>query len=157
VHTAETTSSHLPKKALRRAYALLEQRDYAGAERLCHELLAAEPRHPPALHLLGHSLFRRGRTAEGLDLMRRSVALRPDVAEFHVNLSVALGSLGQHDQALAAFDRAIALQPACVAYHGNRGVLLERMGRIADAVESYRRGLSLPDIDRGVMQNISAT
>lgn len=107
------------------------------------EALAQDPSDSRACHLLGLLCFQTGRTDEALELIRRSVELDPDRAEFVDNLAAVLGTLGRLEESLAASDRAVALRPNCAKSHVNRGVTLEKLGRPSDAIAAYRRGIEV--------------
>jgi predicted O-linked N-acetylglucosamine transferase (SPINDLY family) len=86
---------------------------------------------------------RQGRLSEGIDLIRRVLALDPQQARAHNLLGMALNGLGRREEALAGFDRAIALEPALADAHGNRGDVLIDLGRPSEALESYDRALGI--------------
>src|SRR3712207_6234777 len=76
------------------------------AETLCKAVLARDPNNAAATHLLGLIAHQGGRRAQGLRLLRRSLALAPDVPDFHGNLGSVLGQMGRYDEAVAAFRQA---------------------------------------------------
>src|SRR5690348_13411923 len=55
------------------------------AERLYRQILAAEPRHPDALHLMGLLAFQMGKLDIARDLMGRSIQIAPSVPGFLSN------------------------------------------------------------------------
>ena len=64
--------------------------DDPATEAICKEILAAEPRHFDALHLLGVVMTRRGKTKLAVDFIGKAIAINPGLAEAHVNLGVLL-------------------------------------------------------------------
>ena len=72
-----------------------------------------------------------------------ALALCPQRAEIHVNLSASLLALGQGERALEHADRAIALQADLPQAHANRGVILGAMQRTADAISSFEQACRL--------------
>jgi len=94
---------------LRQATALLQARKPAAAAALYEKILADRPEDADALHLLGIAHGRRGATREALALFRRAIALRGDVAVFHLNLARALIKIGEREGAIEALRRASAL------------------------------------------------
>ena len=114
----------------------------AEAESICREILAAEPRHADALHLLGVIAGQTGRHAAAVELLRQSVAVRPDHPEFHKNLGVALKDSGQIDEAIAAYRKAIALKPDYAEAHKNLGSALFQKSRLDDAIAAYREAIA---------------
>src|SRR5438477_9457013 len=81
-----------------------------------------------------------GQIAEGVDLVRRALALDAGQGRFHTLLGMALSEVGRHAEALDSFDQAIALGAADA--HGSRADALVALGRLADAVESFDRALA---------------
>ncbi|MDB5476377.1 MAG: repeat-containing protein [Phenylobacterium sp.] len=116
--------------------------DYAGAERLYREVLARQPDHFDACHLLGVALLQTGRLEDGRALIARAIALKPTVGAAHSNLAMALMGLGRNAEALASLDQAIALQPQVAESHNNRGIALANLGRQSDALTSYDAALA---------------
>ncbi len=76
------------------ALALAVRHHQAGelsqAEKFCQQILDVNPSHADALHLLGVIAFRVGKPPEAIDLIGRAIAVKPQAAEFHSNLGVAL-------------------------------------------------------------------
>ena len=62
----------------------------AEAEQLYRQALAADPRHPDSLHLLGVLAHQVGRSDVAVELIGQAIAARGDVAFFHNNLGNAL-------------------------------------------------------------------
>ena len=106
-------------------------------------VLAADPQHVQALHLLGVYAMQTGRAEAAAELIGQAVALQPDFADAWANLATALNSLGRPDEALAAADRAIVLQSGHAAAHGNRGQALRGLGRREEALASYELSAAL--------------
>src|SRR6266545_1991153 len=93
-----------------------------------------------ALYREARSRCQQGLIAEGIDLVRRALALDPTQARFHTLLGMALSSAGRHAEALESFEQAMALGAADA--HGSRADALVALGRLAEAVESFDRALA---------------
>jgi len=117
------------------------------AEAGFRQVLNHRPDNPHLLHLLGVLALGKGRHAEAVSLMERSVSLNADDAAAHVNLGVALMKQGGRRQdALSALSRAVALNPASADAHNNLGIVLKGMERLTEAVAAYRQAIALkPD------------
>ena len=77
---------------------------------------------------------------------RRALELKPDYAEAHNNLGVALKDQGKLDEAVACYRRALELKPDYAEAHYNLGNALKDQGKLDEAVACYRRALELkPD------------
>ena len=123
-------------RTIEQAKALHQAGRLAEAEALYRQALAAQPDHAEATHFLGMLLG-------NIQLLRRSVELRPDVAHYHNNLGEALRKSGRIDEALAAYGRAIQLRPGYAIAHYNMGVTLAAAGRADEAIEQYRRAIAI--------------
>ncbi|PYU86650.1 MAG: hypothetical protein DMG08_29455, partial [Acidobacteria bacterium] len=74
---------------------------------------------------------------------QEAVRLRPDYAEAHYNLGVALEALGELGQAIDAFRSALKLRPASAPMHRALGLALLKGYHLEDAVAELRRSLEL--------------
>jgi tetratricopeptide (TPR) repeat protein len=78
---------------------------------------------------------------------KKAIRLKPDFADAHNNLGVALAQQGQYGAAAVEYKKAIRLKPdyAGVA-HNNLGVLLALQGQYDDAAAEYKKAIRLkPD------------
>ena len=67
----------------------------AEAERIYRQVLAQQPNHADALHLLGVLAVQAGRLDAAVELIRRAIRLKPDLAGAHVNLGNVLKEHGE--------------------------------------------------------------
>jgi tetratricopeptide (TPR) repeat protein len=139
---AEPEAARAARATLQAAVERHQQGDVAAAEPLYRQVLAGQPDHFDACHLLGVALLQTGRLDEGRTLIERALALKPDVAAAHSNLAMALLGLGRNAEALASLDRALALQPDIAESHNNRGIALANLGRSAEALASCEAALA---------------
>ncbi len=95
------------------------------AEALYRQILAVEPGHADALHLLGVVEFRNGRPDEAIRLIGQALAINPAVPDFWNNVAAVLLTLGRYDHAAKSAKQAIELKPdyADAHYHLARGLL----------------------------------
>ena len=125
---------------------LQQQKRLADAERIYQQILQREPRHFPALHLLGVIACQTGRTAQGVELIGKAIALNAKVAAAHNDLGNALLDLNRPEEALGSYERAIALNPEVALAHNNRGNVLLGLKRPEEALASYNKAIALkPD------------
>ena len=96
---------------LAEALALHQQGRLDAAEALYRDMLARDPDHADALHLLGLISHQRGRHADGLASIDRAIHLQPDVAMYHANRARVLRALGRTKEAIRAGRRALKIDP----------------------------------------------
>ena len=153
-------------RLLDRAMSLHQQDKLAEAERLYLTILAAQPDHPDATHLLGLIRHQQGRDLEALELIGAVVERTPDAAAAWANHGVVLQKLGRREEAVASYDRALALRPEDAKALCNRGLVLQELGRVQEAIASYDQALALQpghpealrnkDIALRALQNLAA-
>ena len=130
--------------------ALHQAGQVAEARRAYEAVLARDPRHFDALHLLGVACVQSGEAERGAALIARAIAVSPDVAAAYVNLAMALNALGRFEAAVQSCERALALDPVSAGAHSNRGNALMALGRVPDALADYDRVIALmPDYAEG--------
>src|ERR1043166_2217978 len=111
------------------------------AERLCGQILHAQPRHAPALHLLGILAYQAARYDIAADLIGRAIIEDGQNPVFRNNLGNAFRALGRPDDAASAYRQALALTPDFAEVHRNLAVVLMDLGRQDEAMQSYRQAL----------------
>jgi predicted O-linked N-acetylglucosamine transferase (SPINDLY family)/GT2 family glycosyltransferase len=132
---------------VRAAVAAHQQGSAREAERLCREILQADPACFEALHLMAVIKFQEKDFQAGLNIMKVALKARPDSPGALFNLAATLQNMNRHAQALAAYDRMLALNPRHPQAHCNRANTLAALGRYAEAVAGFDRALALtPDL-----------
>ncbi|MGA2440076.1 MAG: tetratricopeptide repeat protein [Tepidisphaeraceae bacterium] len=118
----------------------------AEAEKIYRQVLAQQPDHAEASHLLGVLARQSGDADAAVKLIRQAIRLKPDHAVAHGNLGNALKDLGQLDEAVACYRRAIRLMHDHAAAHCNLGNALKDLGQLDEAIACYRHAIRLkPD------------
>ena len=113
----------------------------AMAARIYGRILALDPAHSDALHLMALTIRRGGQPQAALRMMRRALLLAPGIAELRLNLGNLLRDLGL--EAAAAYRSAIALRPDMAMLQESLGGLLRAQGRLTEAEGIYRRAILL--------------
>jgi tetratricopeptide (TPR) repeat protein len=130
-------TSHLLSIALRhhQAGALAE------AEKFYHRILAANPRHADALHLLGVMANQVGKPAVAIALIGKAIAINPSAAAYHNNLGNALVACGDSTKAEMSYQQALLLDRRYADAHFNLARLFKEQGRLEAAIGSYQAAL----------------
>jgi protein O-GlcNAc transferase len=118
----------------------------AEAEALYRQILAAQPNHADALHLLGVIAHQSGRQDLAVEWIRKAIALNPNHPAAHCNLGETYRTIGRLDEAIAAFREALRLKPDFLEACNNLGVALRERGRFDEAMAEFHRAIELkPD------------
>ena len=143
---------------IQQAFDLALQHHQSGrmveAETIYRQILAADPRHFGALHLLGVIAHVNGRNDVALDLIQQAIALAPRVPDFHCNIGEVLRALGRPDEAIAACRRALALKPDLPEACMNLGNALRDIGQLDEAITAYRQAIALRPNYAGAHNNL---
>ena len=115
----------------------------AQAEKVYHKVLAAVPRHPDALHLLGAIALQRGQSQAAVNLIRRAIEIKADDADYYANLGSALLKLEQWEPAADALKNALRLKPGDAMVHNNLGAALIRVGNAEAGAQACRMAIEL--------------
>lgn len=84
-----------------------------------------------------------GRLGDAIAHYGEALRLKPDYAEAHCNLGMALASLGRTQEAVAHYDEAIRLKPGFAEAHNNLGNALNTLGRRREAIGEFEGALRL--------------
>jgi tetratricopeptide (TPR) repeat protein len=112
------------------------------AQLYCERLLAADPNHAPALHLMGLVAFNAGHLDHALAWISRAIAQAPK-PDYVASLGTTLSRQGRHEEALKAFDKAVQLAPDDAALWKQLGDALLELKRFDHALLSFQHALKL--------------
>lgn len=117
------------------------------AEDLGLKILTISPGYPPALQMLGMIAGRTGRTALGIDLLRKVVRIEPQAVDARVELAELLRKDGNAEEAIAQYQEAIRLRPDDAGAYNVLGLTYLADRRLPDAVVCFERGIAIrPDV-----------
>jgi tetratricopeptide (TPR) repeat protein len=117
-----------------------------AAGQIYRQILAAEPDHAEAWHLLGVIAHQSGEHETAVSYVQRAIGLDGNEAAFHNNLGEVYRTLGRVAEAVASFRRALELKPDFAAALNNLGNALDDQGDLDGAAACCRRALELePD------------
>jgi protein O-GlcNAc transferase len=129
------------------ALAIAVQHQQVGrlreAETIYRQILAADPDHHDAWHLLGLIACQVGNYQAGVEYIERALAFRPDWAVAHFNLGNAWKDQGKLDLAMACYQRAVQRKPDFAEAHNNLGLAWREHGDLHHAAACYQRTLRL--------------
>lgn len=135
---------------------LLRLRDPQAAESSVRQAIAIDPGHAEARTLLAwiesdiHGDF-----DAAIGEYERVVELKPDFAQAHNNLGVALKRRGDLDRAAESFNQALARQPDFSAALSNRGWIFAEQNRWSEARRDFEKALKINPDDDGALYGLS--
>ena len=107
------------------------------AARIYEQVLAANPRHAGAMHLLGLVALQSGQFDTAVDRIQRAIEIDAAPAAFHANLAEAYRNLGRLGDAEACYRAALQRNSQLVEAHCGLGMLLEQRSQTAEAARHY--------------------
>lgn len=130
------------RTSILRAADLVRRGQWGQAETALAKILAAFPVEPDALQLLGLVREHQDKLAEAEQLLRRSLALRPNRPHVQAHLGRVLAGIGKYQDAIAL----LAGQPNDVEALTILAQVRFALGKLAAAEDNYRAALRLaPD------------
>jgi uncharacterized protein (TIGR02466 family) len=128
--------------------------DLDAADALYRQVLAAQPQHPDANHLLGLAAHQRGRHELAAEHIERALAQRPGNADFLNNLGEAYRAQRRFATAIDCYRRALAARPGDANALNNLGLALHHTHRFDDAERAFRDALRSAGDDPEVQVNL---
>ncbi|MDX2102842.1 MAG: tetratricopeptide repeat protein [Alphaproteobacteria bacterium] len=107
------------------------------------QVLALQPGHPKATHLLGCCLWEQGHLDQAAALIGQAAAAAPTDADAARDLAAVQWQRGETEQAIQAYRRTLALRPNQPDCAFDLAELLRGAGRGSEALEAYRQALAL--------------
>jgi tetratricopeptide (TPR) repeat protein/SAM-dependent methyltransferase len=129
-------------RILQQAAALHHAGKPGEAERLYRKILARDPDHFDATHLLGLARAAQGDIEGGIALIEKALAIEPGSAPGIYNLASLKRQQGHEREALDGFLHAAALAPDYVPARFAAATMLHKRGRLDEALTHYRDGLA---------------
>lgn len=125
------------------AFAFLQNGQFARAEQVCRQLLAADADDSDAVLFLALSLQAQGRSQEAIPLLTRLAAAEPDVYEHWNNLGNALRDVRRFEDAAEAFEKALRLAGETPELLLNIGLSALDAGNPVEAQQALDRAVEL--------------
>lgn len=137
---------------IERARESWRQGDGTETDRLCQEILSADPDNGPALlllaevrltgepgsamahHLMAHALRRMDRARDAIVHAEAAVSAAPDNVEFRMMLAMALREAGALDRAIETLQATVGLDAGLTVARLNLGRALTEAGRAVEAI-----------------------
>jgi tetratricopeptide (TPR) repeat protein len=106
-------------------------------------IVALEPQHFDALHMLGLLASQTGKFLTTVDFLERAIAVNPRSASAHFNLANALKVLRRFEVAVGSYDAVILINPGYAGAEYNRAMALSELHQHESAVLGFERAIVL--------------
>jgi Flp pilus assembly protein TadD len=116
---------------------------FTEARQLYEEILAVDPTHAQAMHLLGTLIALGQDVPRALQLMRRAIELAPNIAGFHYNLGMVWARVERWPEAASEFQRAGELDPQNADSLLNLGNALYNLGNLEEAITTFEKSIAI--------------
>jgi tetratricopeptide (TPR) repeat protein len=116
---------------------------FAEAETCYQRVLATQPDHADALHLLGVVAHQVGRHDLAVELIGKAIKRNGLNPIYFSNLGVVLKDQGKLDEAMTAYRQAIRIKPDYAEPYSNLGYALWEQGKLDEAVVACRQAIRL--------------
>jgi len=140
---------------LQQAADLIQAGNVGDAAAVCRRLLASQPEHPDALHLL--AMATRSSDPQGAErLFRESLARAPQQPSVRVNMANFLRSSNRIAEAESLLRQTTEMAPDFVPGWYNLGILLRAAGRLDEAETCAARTNALSPAWEGLLALVAA-
>lgn len=154
-----TLASHPKGQSVQDIYQQAFSDHQAGAIQSAKDLyakvIALDPAHCDALHLMGVACFQLGDLIDAEVFVGRAIAGNSQIPDFHFNLGLILKAADHPEEALQSFSRAIQLQPTHFGALNAAGEVMKSFGRHQAAFDVYQKCLALDPDNKDVKLEIS--
>jgi len=93
--------------------------------------------------LLGNAEYFKANYSKALELLEKSIELRPDDATAWCNVGAVFAKLNRNEDALKAFEKAIVLKPDYAMAWSNKGAVFTKLDRHEDALIAFEKAINL--------------
>ncbi|MFH1875669.1 MAG: tetratricopeptide repeat protein [Candidatus Omnitrophota bacterium] len=150
-NSAAPSPTSIPVDSARQIQELIKQRDYAGAEKLCTDILTTSPENNEIRYLRGMLNQKLGNSEKAIEDYDFLVSSGNADGKIFNNLGVIYAQQEKYTDAAKLFSKAVHANPQGVEFRNNLAEVLLEMKEYGRAIEEYTMLLSLePDNTRAL-------
>jgi tetratricopeptide (TPR) repeat protein len=158
-HPGETTASPKASAALRGRWndygiGLLLQGDLKGAEAAFLKVTEIDPKYADGWVNIARARIQEGNSADGEEVLRRALALDPDLAKTHYFLGTVLKTQGRYDEAVVHLREAVVRYPRDRVVRNQLGRVLFLQRKYGEAIAEFQRVLDVDPEDLQAHYNL---
>lgn len=138
------------------AYQVHQSGQATRAESLYRQVLHIDANHVVANNLLGLLCLQAKRFDEAVYFIERALAKKPDDAQAHSNLGIALKDLGRPQEAARHFHESLQLESNNPRVYNNLGSIYMLLRRVDDAIKCFEQALAIQPASAEVHHNLGS-
>jgi len=138
-----TRAEDTPAAYFEAGLRLLQAGQLAEAEQCGQQALTIDQGHAVSLHLMGMLCVAAKQYDLAIEWFATAIRQKGDVADYFVNLGVALHRKERFDEAIKCYDRALMLNPGQIEIWLRMAELLQRQERFDEAIKAFDRAVTL--------------
>ncbi len=156
-HNMKTADKHPLdlNEALSRGVQLHQSGQLENAAQIYKAILANDPEHADAMHLLGFVSHQAGDNKTAEELISRAVQHHPETPFFHNSLGIVYESMGQYDKAINCFQIALKIKPDMTEVLNNMGLALMKKGRPEKSLPVFKMALKNDPDNPDILGNLA--
>lgn len=113
------------------------------AENICRQILTKRPNIPDANNILSVTLFRKGKTEEAIEAVKKAIKSNRNAPNYFSNLGEMERVRGNFEEATKALERAVQLDPKSPQALNNLGIVNYDKRNFAEAIILYEKAISI--------------
>jgi TolB-like protein/DNA-binding winged helix-turn-helix (wHTH) protein/Flp pilus assembly protein TadD len=133
-----------------------DARDIADAETACRRAIELDPSRDETEMALATLYLTGGRNEQAEGLYRGLLARRPEDADMHIGLALALEGQARREDAEREYAAAVKAEPGYAGAHKALGNFMFRSGRTEEAIAAYHRNVELVPGSASAYSNLGA-
>jgi tetratricopeptide (TPR) repeat protein len=130
-------------KIFNSALTLHQNGNLNEAKFLLEKILTSLPKHLPSIFLLGTLSAQIQEYQTAIELLTKSIKIKPEFIEAHNNLGNVFQELGRNKEAVSCYQRAIKLNPEYVEAQYNLGKVFQELGKNKQAMSVYQKAIQI--------------
>ena len=131
------------RQTFENAFNLHRNGDLDAARSLYVEIIAADPAHFDAIHLLGLLCHQTGAAVEAEHLFKLALGMKPDFHQLYSNYARVLHDERRFEEALACYEAAIILSPGDHDVYFDCGALLQETKHLDGALRNFDKSITI--------------
>ncbi len=139
---------------LEQALSYHRQQNLSEAANCYRTILASEPTHADALHLIGLTYGQSHQHREAIEFYNQAIEQNPTIGAVHNNKGISLNSLEKYTQAIESFQLALKINPKDASAHSNLGHAYSKQGNHHNAIKHLTTATQLSPHHANTIYNL---